>query len=305
MARPLQVLSLLSRLGLSPTPATNSCRFASRGPVPWISQRHVRSDRAAGHSDEMSGEDSGGYPEDAEDKLQGLVDEGRKRQKTVKYHMLRRQMTPTGAPQRKLTWNAMQQIRYLKQEQPEEWTVERLAEGFSVSPDVILRVLRSRFIPAPQRKVKQDAKVMAGLSQQLLPSGGRSGQDRLKLSGSNTAALLPSGKGGGALISATDQTVMIRGEGSGSLTKSPAPVTVLPSQLTAGIRKDATVTDTSTEESPTSTNPTEYDTEEESWDGLVFTEEQLEEYMAIEKPAPVVQVGNDFFDAEGNFIYRI
>lgn len=37
--------------------------------------------------------------------------EGRKRQRTVKYHILRRQMTPPGAPQRKLTWDAMEQIR--------------------------------------------------------------------------------------------------------------------------------------------------------------------------------------------------
>lgn len=37
--------------------------------------------------------------------------EGRKRQMTVKYHMMRRQMTPSGAPHRKLTWSAIEQIR--------------------------------------------------------------------------------------------------------------------------------------------------------------------------------------------------
>ena len=35
----------------------------------------------------------------------------RKRQKTVKYHIMRRQMTASGAPQRKLTWEAIKQIR--------------------------------------------------------------------------------------------------------------------------------------------------------------------------------------------------
>lgn len=37
--------------------------------------------------------------------------EGRKRQRAVKYHILRRQMTPSGPPQRKLTWDAIEQIR--------------------------------------------------------------------------------------------------------------------------------------------------------------------------------------------------
>ncbi|XP_040915167.1 neugrin [Toxotes jaculatrix] len=301
MARPLRVLSLLSRLGaLSVTP-TNSSRFASRGASgSWAGQSHVPRDRASNraprYSDEMSDEEFG--LEDVEDKLQAVVEQERKKQRTVKYHILRRQMTPRGAPQRKLTWDAIEQIRYLKQEQPEEWTVERLAEGFSVTPDVILRVLRSKFVPVPERKAMQDAKVMAGLSQQVLPSGAGAGQGRLKLPENRTPATLSSGKRGGALISVADQTLMIQGESSGSLAKSPAPVT----HFTAGISRDTTVT-RSTEED---TNPTEEDTEEEeSWDGQVLTEEQVEEFMKMEKPAPMVQVGNDFFDGEGNFLYRI
>ncbi|XP_034445880.1 neugrin [Hippoglossus hippoglossus] len=300
MARPLQVLSLLSRLGARPLTPSN--RFSSRGVAPWIGQSHVRRGRAAGHSQDMSEEEGGGHPEDVgdvEDKLQTLMDEGRKRQRTVKYHILRRQMTPPGAPQRKLTWEAIEQIRYLKQEQPEEWTVERLAEGFSVTPDVILRVLRNKFVPAPERKAKQDTKVMAALSQPVLPSG--AGQDRLKLPGNKAVAILTSGSREGALISAADQMMI-----SGALAKSPAPVTVLPTRLPAGIRKDAIETSSTEEDWPSSTNPTEEDTEEEeSWDGWVLTDNQLEEFMEMEKPSPVVQVGNDFFDAEGNFMYRI
>lgn len=38
--------------------------------------------------------------------------ERKKRAKTVKYHILRRKMTQSGAPQRKLTWSAMEQIRW-------------------------------------------------------------------------------------------------------------------------------------------------------------------------------------------------
>ncbi|XP_070823606.1 neugrin [Chaetodon trifascialis] len=308
----LRLLSVLRRLGaqtVTPSVSINSCRFASRGAgKAWMGQNHAHRDRVSskasryGDDEELRLEDV----EDVEDKLQALVDEGRKRQKTVKYHMLRRQMTPSGAPRRRLTWDAIEQIRYLKQEQPEEWTVERLAEGFSVTPDVILRVLRSKFVPAPERKVKQDAKIIAELSsQQVLPSGAGTGPDRLKLPGSRTPAVLPPGSRGDAVVPVAHQTLMLRGAGSGSLTKSPAPVT----QFRAGISKDAAVTRSTEEDRTTNVDPTEEEEveveEEESWDGRVFTEEELEEFLEMKKPSPAVQVGKGFFDAEGNFLYRI
>ncbi|KAF3696799.1 Neugrin Neurite outgrowth-associated protein Precursor [Channa argus] len=243
--------------------------------------------------------------EDVEDKLQAVFDEGRKQQRTVKYHILRRQMTPPGAPQRKLTWDAIEQIRYLKQEQPEEWTIERLAEGFSVRPDVILKVLRSKFVPTPERKAKQDAKVVARLRQQVLPSGTGTGPDRLKLPGNRTPATLLPGNTESALVPVTDQTVMIQ-EDSGSLAKSPVPVTVLPSQFAASICEDAGAITSWEDNSSTNTNPTKENQEDEdSWDGQVLTEEELEELMGLETQSPVVQVGKNFFDAEGNFLYRI
>ncbi|XP_038578688.1 neugrin [Micropterus salmoides] len=308
MARPLQVLSLLSRLGalsVLPPVSTNGCRFASRGASKaWVGQSHGHrvSNSASRYSDEMSDEELG--LDDVEDKLQALDDEGRKRQKTVKYHILRRRMTPSGAPQRKLTWDAIEQIRYLKQEQPDEWTVDRLAEGFSVTPDVIQRVLRSKFVPTPERRAKQNSKVVSGLSQQVLPLGAGTGQDRLKLIGNHTPAVLPSGRREGAVVPVAEQPLILGVESSGLMANSPAPVTVLPTQFRAGISKDAPVT-RGTEENR-NTNPTEEDEEDdESWDGLVLTEEDLQEFMEMEKPSPVAQVGNDFFDAEGNFLYRI
>lgn len=312
MARPLQVLSLLSRLGalsVSPSASINCCRFASRGSSKaWMGQSHVHKDtvsnRASRYNDEMFDEEP--EVEDVEEKLQALVDEGRKRQRTVKYHILRRQMTPSGATKRKLTWDAIEQIRYLKQEQPDEWTVEHLAEGFSVTPDVILRVLRSKYVPTPERKAKQDAKVMAGLSQQVLPSSAGTGQNRLKLPGNSTPAVLPPGSKKGAVVPVAENSLMLQGEGSGSLVKSPAPVIVLPTQLRAGSSIDASVTRFTEEDTTANINPSEKDNEdEESWDGQVLTEEELEEFMEMAKPSPVVQVGKDFFDAEGNFLYRI
>ncbi|XP_030589414.1 neugrin [Archocentrus centrarchus] len=304
MARSLQVLSFFSRLGAPSVISSVNARFASRGAnKAWMGQSHVQADRGSnrtGHSGETSNEEL--ELEDVEDKLQALIHEGRKRQRTVKYHILRRQMTPSGAPERKLTWGAIEQIRYLKQNQPEEWTVERLAEGFSVSPDVILRVLRSKFVPSPERKAKQNAKVMARLSQQVLPSGTGTQQDRLKLPERCTPAILPSGSTEGALIPVANQTRVIQDHGLHSLAKSPAPVTVHPTHFTAGISEDATVRGI-TEDSTTDADLTGED--EESWDGQVLTEEELEEFMEMEKPSPAAQVGNDFFDAEGNFLYRI
>ncbi|XP_068589894.1 neugrin [Cebidichthys violaceus] len=304
MARPLQVLSLLSRLGAlcaTPSVSINSCRSASRGASrARMGPSHVHRDRA--HGDDMSVNDE---LEDVEDKLQALVDEERKGQRTLKYHILRRQMTPPGAPQRKLTWDAIEQIRYLKQEQPDEWTVERLAEGYSVTPDVILRVLRSNHIPALDRKLKQDAKVMSGLGQPALPSGAGIGQIRLKLPGHHTSAALPPGSRDRAVVPVAEQTVMLRGEGTGSLAKIPAPATLQATQFTAG-SKDVAVTRSEEEDSTSNTNPSKDDKEdEESWDGQLLTDKELEEFMEMEKPYPVVQVGNEFFDGEGNFLYRI
>lgn len=271
---------------------------------------HVRGDRGPNrpaYRDDMS--DGELELDDVEDKLEALLDEGRKKQRAVKYHILRRQMTPPGAPQRMLTWDAIEQIRYLKKEDPEEWTVERLAEGFSVAPDVILRVLRSNFIPSPDKRAKQDAKVMARVGQQLLPSSGGQLQDKLKLPGNRTPATLPPGNVGTALVPATGLSQMIRGKGSGTLLASPIHVTSLTPQVAAGVRKDATEKKLTVEDftgiSFTEDSYTEEEEDEDSWDGCVLTEEELEEYLEMEKPAPVVQVGNDFFDAEGNFLYRV
>ncbi|NXX85395.1 NGRN protein, partial [Urocolius indicus] len=65
-----------------------------------------------------------------------------------------------GPPERTLTWQAMEQMRFLRRELPEEWPVERLALGFGVSPDVVRRVLRSRSCPPPRRRQRQDEKVL-------------------------------------------------------------------------------------------------------------------------------------------------
>uniref|UniRef100_A0A8D2LN85 Neurite outgrowth-associated protein n=1 Tax=Varanus komodoensis TaxID=61221 RepID=A0A8D2LN85_VARKO len=70
---------------------------------------------------------------------------------------VRKLMEPPGPPERTLTRQAMEQMRFLGR----EWPVHRLARGFQVQPEVVLRVLRSRFSPSPERRRKQDARALA------------------------------------------------------------------------------------------------------------------------------------------------
>lgn len=180
------------------------------------------------------------------------------------------------------------------------WTVERLAEGFSVPPEVILRVLKSKFTPSPDRKAKQDAKVMARLGQQVLPLGSRKQENQLKLPQSQTPAALTSRRTEDAPISVNAQIQSVQSESSGSSISVRYPT------LPAGTFKDVSVTESTVDEGGVGMKPTEEDEdEEESWDGQLLTEEELEKLLEMDKPPPVVQVGKDFFDPEGNFLYRI
>ncbi|KAK6303976.1 hypothetical protein J4Q44_G00264300 [Coregonus suidteri] len=172
------IASRLGKLSVMPTVSTRNCsRHVSRdASKAWMGQSQTHRTSAHRHrGKEERFEEEDPDMDDVDDKVQAVLSEERRRRRTVKYHIVRRQLTESGAPERRLSWDAMEQVRYLKQELPEEWTVDRLAEGFSVHRDVILRVLRSKFIPTPERKAKQDASVWARLRQQALPGGGGSG----------------------------------------------------------------------------------------------------------------------------------
>ncbi|XP_061451584.1 neugrin [Rhineura floridana] len=82
----------------------------------------------------------------------------RRQAKEIRLRKLQRLMEPRGPPERSLTRQAMEQIRYLSRELPEDWPVPRLARGFQVEPEVIRRVLKSRFSPSPERSRRQDYK---------------------------------------------------------------------------------------------------------------------------------------------------
>lgn len=197
----------------------------------------------------------------------------------------------------------MPHFRYLKKELPEEWTVERLAEGFSVTPDVVLRVLRSKFNPSPDRKAKQDAKVVARLSLHGLPPGAGTEQSRPKLPGRQSVAALAAGSGEQGLVPVAVRTPIVRDKSSGLLVKSSTAVTALPSKLTAFTSNESTVMTSSPE--ATNSDPVEGREDEDSWDGQLLSEAELEGFFGMEYPPLPMQVGNEFFDAEGNFLYRI
>ncbi|XP_028309253.1 neugrin isoform X2 [Gouania willdenowi] len=192
-------------------------------------------------------------------------------------------------------------VEFLKQDQPQEWSVHRLAESFSVHPDVIRRVLGSKFVPPPERKMKQNSKVMAFLRQNALPAGAAAHQPRETLPGNRAAAtaVLQSGSTDGALVPvAPHQSQVTQGKGSGLVVKRVVPVTAVSARSTPAHGEDLKRANSAEEVVPS-------EEDEEVWDGRVFTEEELEELRGVENVTPPVQVGNEFFDSDGNLLYSI
>ncbi|KAG8516338.1 Tubulin polyglutamylase TTLL13 [Galemys pyrenaicus] len=131
--------------------------------------------------------------------LQEVASALKRQKKAIRLQKIRRQMEPPGAPPRTLTWEAMEQIRYLHKEFADSWSVPQLAGGFDVSTDVIRRVLKSKFVPTLEQRQKQDQKALkkAGLApslRQLQGCGAGAGATSKPLSaGCPGSALLTSG----------------------------------------------------------------------------------------------------------------
>ncbi|KAK2898577.1 hypothetical protein Q8A67_009995 [Cirrhinus molitorella] len=293
MATPLRMACMLAtKLAPLPGPAAcQVCRHASRDAYGWMSQRYSDSHPKQKQQEDMFKDN---HDMDAvEAKLNSIISEEKRMRKAAKFHIIKRKMNNPGAPERRLSWDAIQQIRYLKQESPEEWTLQRLAEGFSVSPDVISRVLRSKFIPSAVRKLKQDSKVLTSAGPQSL-SDGKTEQSRLPKT--LTPAILPSGNTG-ALTALSAGALALRETETGLV---PSSGNIVASQLSA----EQKVTPALQEQPDFTVDDIEL---EEKWDGVILTEEELEDIAQTlkEKPSPVEQKGREFFDSEGNFLYRI
>ncbi|XP_002919826.2 neugrin [Ailuropoda melanoleuca] len=255
--------------------------------------------------------DSDWEPEERE--LQEVESTLKRQKKAARFQKIRRQMEAPGAPPRTLTWAAMEQIRFLHKEFAESWSVPRLAEGFGVSTDVIRRVLKSKFVPTLEQKLKQDQKVLkkAGLAHSLqqLPSSG----DNLKsLSASHSESgslLRPRGESSfkdwgysPALHVIESNTYGTntprRQKGGNKEIQFLEEERSMPVAAALGHQRELQKYSTSDGAGKRGT------------DGCGLPSAKLEDWKAQEPgdqnfSSKVVQRGREFFDSNGNFLYRI
>ncbi|XP_008562354.1 PREDICTED: neugrin [Galeopterus variegatus] len=256
--------------------------------------------------------DSDWEPEERE--LQEVESILKRQKRAIQFQKIRRRMEPPGAPPRTLTWEAMEQIRYLHKEFAESWSVPKLAEGFDVSTDVIRRVLKSKYVPTLEQKLKQDQKVLkkAGLAHSLRHLQG-SGDAFKPLSAGHSVSgslLMPvdeaSSKGQSystalkVIKSNTHSTNTTRKQkGRNKGVKGLEKESSMP--VAAALRHQREVTKYPTSDCE-GTRRTDSDglPSEEKLEGL-----KLEEPGDQNFSSKVVQRGREFFDSNGNFLYRI
>ncbi|XP_034986354.1 neugrin [Zootoca vivipara] len=195
-----------------------------------------------------------------------------RQEKAIRLRKIQRLMEPRGPPERTLTRQAMEQIRYLRQELPEEWPVSRLARSFQVEPGVILRVLRSSFSPPPERSAKQDAKVAANVAS--------------------------------APESSARPRIVVATEASGHLLPAPGAATA----LSRPVAPKAARAGPSAPKKKQQQQEEEEDEEGEGRGWRAPSPAELEAMVAEgtwESQLKVVQKGREFFDSDGNFLYRL
>ncbi|OBS60689.1 hypothetical protein A6R68_08155 [Neotoma lepida] len=241
--------------------------------------------------------------------LQEVESTLKRQRKAMRFQKIRRQMEAPGAPPRTLTWEAIEQIRYLHKEFAESWSVPRLAEGFDVSTDVIRRVLKSKFVPTLEQKLKQDQKVLKRAGFPRVVSG-----DSLKPLGvgqspSGPLLLLP-----GDEVSSKSQThsTALKVVGSDTHITGAQRRREERNKRVQGLEESLMLTTAAVSHQRELQKDTTSDSEatrRADNDGLPSVE-KLEELKA-EKPgdqnfsSKVVQRGQEFFDSNGNFLYRI
>ncbi|KAM6201971.1 neugrin [Rhynchocyon petersi] len=257
--------------------------------------------------------DSDWEPEERE--LEEVASALKRQKAAIRFQKIRRKMEAPGAPPRTLTRAAMEQIRYLHKEFAESWSVPRLAEGFDVSTDVIRRVLKSKFVPTLEKKLKQDQRVLkkAGLAHSL---------QQIQASGNNTKPLLAGYSVPGSLL-------LPGSEASSSGHSRSTALKV--------VQLNAHDTDTPRRQQKRNGGIQSLKGVKESFvpvDAVLGQQSELENYSTSDKgtrgtdshrlpsgkkleelktreprdqnfSSKVVQRGQEFFDSNGNFLYRI
>lgn len=186
-----------------------------------------------------------------------------------------------------------------------------MAEGFDVSTDVIRRVLKSKFVPTLEQKLKQDQKVLkkAGLAHSLrqltgsrdtwkLPSAGRSLSGSLLMPGGEASS---QGQGHSTALKVVEPNTHSintprRQKGRNKVIQSLEKESPVPVTAALGHQRELQKYTSDCE----GTRKT---------DGLP-SEKKLEALKAGERgnqnfSSKVVQKGQEFFDDNGNFLYRI
>lgn len=143
-------------------------------------------------------------------------------------------MQPRGAPPRTLSREALEQIRFLHKEFAETWSIPRLAEGFDVSVEVIRRVLKSKFDPTLNQKLKDQKALKKPLCQPPWVSGEnlKPGSVRHLAAGSQ---LLPGGETPSREQDHSGPLKVIKPPAGGS--KSCVPTRVTPTGHQRSLRK--------------------------------------------------------------------
>ncbi|XP_048376686.1 neugrin [Stegostoma tigrinum] len=249
--------------------------------------------------------------------LEEIIRAEKRKTKAIKYRRIRAELGLSGPPPRTLTTQAMQQMRFLRAQSPEEWSVAQLAEGFSVSEDVVLRVLRSKFTPSLKRRMKQDTNVQ-GVTLTLLQ-----GAKQLTASSPNVKALIESKP-------ITDHGVRPRllwdtvtlpaqsnlnGRVHKAIGKERGRMDLVQqnvyqkrqSQSNADVMKVGFGKNVAACAEREEYNETSRMSDGEQPLGIPETDEDLQAFSAngSENQIKVVQKGCEFYDQEGDFLYRV
>ncbi|XP_071508400.1 uncharacterized protein [Diadema antillarum] len=270
---------------------------------------------------------------DYEDVANNSLEEIARDQKRKLYSMQKSRMEREfrNAPrERTLSWDAIQQIRYLKQEEPEEWSVAMLAESFGVEEEVIRKVLKSRFMPKKAVRAKQDR--AAAKNSEYLPS--KTSAKVLALKASQDAVQ--------STESPAMQQIASRSESSTALQTKPSNVTSytkyssnadspLPSTRTPR-RQERKSMDISLPQKHSQKNENRHDQSQDSYQNSKHQRRQS--YMTSKREMPseaeaeftfgkfdfenidslmgqvtlkpqIFQKGRNFYNEKGEFLYRI
>ncbi|XP_060071138.1 neugrin-like [Ylistrum balloti] len=117
----------------------------------------------------------------------------------LKQKIIQKKSFPAVREAAMLTWEAMEQMRFLNKEFPEEWTLDRIVESFPVSRPAAIKILRSKRPRLSQDAIdRHDLRVQKNL--EALKHGDVEGNERLEntlksLMGSNKMSLLSNSGG--------------------------------------------------------------------------------------------------------------